>query len=203
MHTHQPHFAQVVSMSANGRSATAHAHPLNVMPRAPDYAQEDVFTNAAVESWEHGYDLGDPSLVAEVQEDENDGILSTSKRKVYENSDHPMLTWAGHQDEYLDGMLRLEGRGYPAIYSKCGGCGEADPTFRCAQQTCYGPGLFCKECIVARHAVLPTHWIQEWNGNFFVRRSLKDLGLVMQLGHRQASAAIVPSGYTRTSWSSM
>jgi hypothetical protein len=178
MHTHQPHFAQVVSMSANGRSATAHAHPLNVMPRAPDYAQEDVFTNAAVESWEHGYDLGDPSLVAEVQEDENDGILLTSKRKVYENSvrlsaaccwirahfitmqDHPMLTWAGHQDEYLDEMLRLEGRGYPAIYSKCGGCGEADPTFRCAQQTCYGPGLFCKECIVARHAVLPTHWIQ-------------------------------------------
>ncbi|KAF8151201.1 hypothetical protein K438DRAFT_1623891 [Mycena galopus ATCC 62051] len=94
-----------------------------------------------------------------------------------------MLTWAGHQDEYLDEMLRLEGRGYPAIHSKCGGCGEADPTYRCAQQTCYGPGLFCKKCIVARHAVLPTHWIQEWNGNFFVRRSLKDLGLVIQLGH--------------------
>ncbi|KAJ7798188.1 hypothetical protein B0H14DRAFT_2388945, partial [Mycena olivaceomarginata] len=48
---------------------------------------------------------------------------------------------------------------------------------------CYGPGLFCKECIVACHTILPMHWIQEWNGNFFVQQSLKDLGLVMQLGH--------------------
>ena len=71
-----------------------------------------------------------------------------------------MLTWAAHQDEYLEEMLHLEGCGYPAIYSKCGGCGEADPVYRCTQQTCYGPGLFCKSCIVAHHSVLPTHWIQ-------------------------------------------
>ncbi|KAJ6490862.1 hypothetical protein C8R45DRAFT_1053137 [Mycena sanguinolenta] len=80
-------------------------------------------------------------------------------------------------------MLRLEGRGYPVIYSKCGGCGEADLAYRCAQQTCYRPGLFCRRCIVVRHTVLPTHWIQEWNGSFFRRCSLKDLGLVIQLGH--------------------
>ncbi|KAF7356785.1 hypothetical protein MVEN_01013800 [Mycena venus] len=183
MHTHQPHFAQVVSVSANGRSTTAHAHPLDILPRALDYVHKDVFANTAVESWDHGYDLGDPALVAEVQDDEDDGILLKSKRKVYKNSDHPMLTWAGHQDEYLDEMLHLEGRGYPAIYSKCGGCSEADPTYRCVQQTCYRPGLFCKKYIMACHVVLPTHWIQEWNGNFFVRRSLKDLGLVVQLSH--------------------
>ncbi|KAJ7050144.1 hypothetical protein C8F01DRAFT_1001117 [Mycena amicta] len=95
-----------------------------------------------------------------------------------------MLTWANeHQNEYLDELLRLEGRGYPAIYSTCGGCGRADPTFRCEHQTCYGPSLFCEPCIVQRHAVLPTHWIQQWNGRFFVRRSLKELGLVIQLGH--------------------
>ncbi|KAJ6488781.1 hypothetical protein C8R45DRAFT_826688 [Mycena sanguinolenta] len=99
-----------------------------------------------------------------------------------------MLTWVQHQSEYLDEMLRLEGRGYPAIYSKCGGCGEADPKYRCAQQTCYGPGLFCKKCIVSRHHVLPTHWVQEWNGEFFQQQSLKDLGLVIQLGH--------PPGYS-------
>ncbi|KAJ7858079.1 hypothetical protein B0H14DRAFT_2351919 [Mycena olivaceomarginata] len=71
--------------------------------------------------------------------------------------------------------------------------------YRCAQQTCYGPSLYCKKCIVSRHAALPTHWIQvrdiyfswgrltnylqEWNGSFFVRRTLKSLGLVIQLGH--------------------
>jgi hypothetical protein len=71
-----------------------------------------------------------------------------------------MLTWAGHQDEYLDEVLRLEGRGYPAIHSTCGGCKAPNPTFRCAQQTCYGPSLFCQACIVKGHTVLPTHWIQ-------------------------------------------
>ncbi|KAJ6576737.1 hypothetical protein B0H10DRAFT_1836766, partial [Mycena sp. CBHHK59/15] len=101
--------------------------------------------------------------------------------------DYPMLTWAGHQDEYLDEVLRLEGRGYPAIHSTCGGCKAPNPTFRCAQQTCYGPSLFCQACIVKGHTVLPTHWIQEWNGSFFERRALKDLGLVIQLGHPPGS----------------
>jgi hypothetical protein len=110
-----------------------------------------------------------------------------------------MLTWAEHQDEYLDEFLHLEGRGYTNIYSTCGGCGNADPTYRCAQQMCYGPSLYCKKCIISRHAALPTHWIQvrdiyfswgrltnylqEWNGSFFVRQTLKSLGLVIQLGH--------------------
>ncbi|KAF8214206.1 hypothetical protein K438DRAFT_1902237 [Mycena galopus ATCC 62051] len=81
-----------------------------------------------------------------------------------------MLTWAEHQDEYLDEMLRLEGRGYAAVYSKCAGCGGTDPTFRCERQLCHGPSMFCKPCI-------------EWNGSFCERRALKDLGLVIQLGH--------------------
>ncbi|KAJ7800789.1 hypothetical protein B0H14DRAFT_2155905, partial [Mycena olivaceomarginata] len=97
--------------------------------------------------------------------------------------DYPMLTWANYQDEYLDEMIRLEGRGYAAIYSKCRDCESCDPTFRCEHQTCYGPSLFCQTCIVKRHAVLPMHWIQEWNSTFFERRSLSSLGLVMQLGH--------------------
>ncbi|KAJ6479819.1 hypothetical protein C8R45DRAFT_1054444 [Mycena sanguinolenta] len=94
-----------------------------------------------------------------------------------------MLTWAEHQEEYLDEMLRLEGRGYPAIHSMCGGCSVVDPKFHCCQQTCYGPSLYCGQCVVDRHAVLPTPWIEEWNGAFFERRSLKELGLVIQLGH--------------------
>lgn len=119
-----------------------------------------------------------------------------------------MLTWAEHRDEYLDEMLRLEGRGYPAIYSNCGRCGRADPTYRCAQQMCHGPSLFCQQCIVDKHAALPTHWIevsaeiiiivfqlnheQEWNGAFFKRRSLKDLGLVVHLGHPVGTACGTP-----------
>jgi hypothetical protein len=92
-----------------------------------------------------------------------------------------MLTWAEHQDEYLDEMIRLEGRGYASIYSKCGGCGEPNPRFRCAQQTCFRLSLYCQKCVVARHAVLPTHWIQ-------VRSTV--------LG-RAAGTDIVPSGVER------
>ncbi|KAF8122730.1 hypothetical protein K438DRAFT_2004166 [Mycena galopus ATCC 62051] len=183
MHIHQPYVAEVVSVSANGRTATSHVHAVDIQPSLPGYSQEDIVTNGAVESWEFSYDLGDTSLLAEVQAPNTDGIVLTAKRKVYKNSDYPMLTWANHQDEYLEEMLRLEGRGYQAIYSRCGGCEEAAPTFRCEHQTCHGPSLFCKTCIMERHAVLPTHWIQEWNGGFFKRRALIDLGLSIQLGH--------------------
>ncbi|KAJ7772152.1 hypothetical protein B0H14DRAFT_2539080 [Mycena olivaceomarginata] len=188
MHIHQPHLGEVISMSANGRSATTESHVVDTHASIPSYVQEDVATNAAVESWDFGYDLGDPSLVGEVQEPETDGIML--KRKVYQNSDYPMLTWAAHQDEYLDEMLRLEGRGYAAIYSTCGGCQQPNPIFRCAQQTCYGPSLFCQRCIVERHSITSglTAYLQEWNGSFFERRSLKELGLVIQLGH--------PPGYS-------
>ncbi|KAF8174368.1 hypothetical protein K438DRAFT_1980398 [Mycena galopus ATCC 62051] len=151
MHAHQPHSAAVFSVSSNGRSVATHSHTVVAHVSVPEYAQEDIMTNAAVESWNFSYDLGDTSLLGEVQEPETDGI-TLKKRKVYENSDNPMLTWGEFQDEYLDEMLRLEGRGYSAMYS-----------------TCYGPSLFCQGCIVERHAVLPTHWIEEWNQTFFER----------------------------------
>ncbi|KAK7050147.1 CxC2 domain-containing protein [Favolaschia claudopus] len=184
MHIHNPHIGQVVSVSANGRTISAPAHQVHPDPAlAVSYAEEDPRTNAAVESMDFSYDLGDTSLLAEVQGAESDGIVLTGKRRVYQNSDYPMLTWAEHQDEYLDEMIRLEGRGYSAIYSTCGGCGAKDPTFRCENQLCFGPSLFCKSCTVHRHAALPTHWIQEWNGRRFERRSLSFLGLVVQLGH--------------------
>jgi hypothetical protein len=74
--------------------------------------------------------------------------------------DLPFQTWVGHRDEYLDEMLRLEGRGDREIYSTCGGCGEANPAYRCENQACYGTEMFCRHCVVLRHQVLPTHWIQ-------------------------------------------
>jgi hypothetical protein len=82
-----------------------------------------------------------------------------------------MLTWAEHQDEYLHEMLRSEGRGYASIYSTCGQCSEPNPSFRCDQQTCLGLALYCQACVVARHAVLPTHWIQVHSTEFAVALS--------------------------------
>ncbi|KAJ7434713.1 hypothetical protein FB451DRAFT_1063154 [Mycena latifolia] len=84
------------------------------------------------------------------------------------------------RDEFLDEMLRLKGRGDPIAYAACAGCGAADPTFRCEHQLCHGVQMCCQACIVEQHKLLPTHW---WDGEFFTRRSLADLGLVVQLGH--------------------
>ncbi|KAJ7803346.1 hypothetical protein B0H14DRAFT_2225232, partial [Mycena olivaceomarginata] len=92
-----------------------------------------------------------------------------------------------HRDEYLDEMLWLEGRGNIEVYSACGSCGAENPVYRCESQTCYGPGMFCRTCIVECHQVLPTHWIQEWTGEYFERVGLATLGLVVQLGHTPGS----------------
>ncbi|KAJ7170324.1 hypothetical protein C8R43DRAFT_944839 [Mycena crocata] len=55
-----------------------------------------------------------------------------------------------------------------------------------AHVLCYGTHMFCRACMVEKHAVLPTHWAQsgqEWNGTHFKRVGLAKLGLVMQLDH--------------------
>ncbi|KAJ7144867.1 hypothetical protein C8R43DRAFT_891090, partial [Mycena crocata] len=87
------------------------------------------------------------------------------------------------RDEYLDEMIRLEGRGSEAFRSVCATCGTPDPLYRCVEQVCYGPALYCLQCTVHNHRALPTHWIEQWNGSFFERQGLDSLGLVVQLGH--------------------
>ena len=58
--------------------------------------------------------------------------------------------------------------------------------------------MYCQGCVVSRHKALPLHCMkvrsqlerapylymwQEWNGKYFERRTLKNLGLNVQLGH--------------------
>ncbi|KAJ7025446.1 hypothetical protein C8F04DRAFT_1212864 [Mycena alexandri] len=95
----------------------------------------------------------------------------------------PLKAWLPLRDEYLDEMLRLEGRGSLIARSVCAACGSEDPTFRCVHQTCMGPEMFCAVCIVDKHAFLPTHLVEEWNDEYFERQTLYELGLVVQLGH--------------------
>ncbi|KAJ6609453.1 hypothetical protein B0H10DRAFT_1813813, partial [Mycena sp. CBHHK59/15] len=41
----------------------------------------------------------------------------------------------------------------------------------------------CEKCCIEEHARNPLHSLKEWNGEFWVDRSLYDLGLIYQLGH--------------------
>ncbi|KAJ7429361.1 hypothetical protein B0H11DRAFT_2266008 [Mycena galericulata] len=182
MHVHQPHTSERLHVSSDGRRGFTNVTAVNTDPDLPVYA-EDAATNAALESFDFGYGMGDDSLRPEFQEPPPAGVVLIEKNKRYENSDFPFKTFVAYRDPVLDEMLRLEGRGEPKVYGRCGGCGTAAPTYRCEHQACFGPELFCSQCIVKSHKVLPAHHIEEWKDKFFHRRSLADLGLVMQLGH--------------------
>jgi hypothetical protein len=62
------------------------------------------------------------------------------------------------QDEYLDDMIYVEGRGLNG--HSCAGCESPNPVFQCADEECVGLGMRCEECIVKAHQHLPFHWIE-------------------------------------------
>ncbi|KAI0038982.1 hypothetical protein FA95DRAFT_1585382 [Auriscalpium vulgare] len=109
--------------------------------------------------------------------------VALGRARRYQNSDFPLLTWIPLRDEYLDEVLRLEGRGACFGAVRCsGGCsGEEEATIRC--RDCFGGGMACVGCAVKSHALHPLHRVEQWNGSFFARTSLASLGLRVQLNH--------------------
>ncbi|KAF7326337.1 CxC2 domain-containing protein [Mycena kentingensis (nom. inval.)] len=109
-------------------------------------------------------------------------------------SDDPLATWA-HDDReaYLAELLRFEGRGAHQ-YLLCRECGSEPAVFRC--RDCLDGGILrCRACFVEAHKYLPFHRPQEWNGSYFAPRSLKSLGLRVQLGHSHEAnhACVAPA----------
>ncbi|KAJ7442097.1 hypothetical protein B0H11DRAFT_1724840, partial [Mycena galericulata] len=97
--------------------------------------------------------------------------------------DDPFRQWAeDHRETFLTEVLRLEGRGDHASYTTCSRCLDGNADHRCSD--CLGGGeLLCSRCILNGHRQLPFHKIQRWTGSIFERRTLKALGLRIQLGH--------------------
>ncbi|KAJ7478933.1 hypothetical protein FB451DRAFT_1032097 [Mycena latifolia] len=95
--------------------------------------------------------------------------------------DDPFRQWAeDHLDGFLAEFLRLDGRGdhNPVCAACCKNAGD----HRCVH--CLGGGeLLCSGCMVKEHRHLPFHQIQHWRGSMFVRKTLKEMGLRIQLGH--------------------
>ncbi|TFK59258.1 hypothetical protein BDN72DRAFT_873066 [Pluteus cervinus] len=106
------------------------------------------------------------------------------KRQRRPGTVHPLLNFIPQRDVFLQESIRHEGRGLEDGASMtCGGCKRSDAAayFRC--ETCFDCRLFCASCVVSNHAANPFHWVEEWDGSFFIRRSLRELGLHIQLGH--------------------
>lgn len=112
-----------------------------------------------------------------------------------------MRVWRGRADLYLAELLRLEAPLTEDMIcpswdgSGCQGVAE----YRCL--ACLDQTMFCQACLVAGHRRLPLHRVQvpglvspsriltlmdlskHWNGEFFERTTMHDLGLRIQLGH--------------------
>lgn len=80
--------------------------------------------------------------------------------KVNVFKDNPLGQWVqDHRQQYLEELLRFEGRGDHALDTECCRCGKGVPEYRCCN--CLGGGeLVCKDCIVASHRQMPFHSIQ-------------------------------------------
>ncbi|KAF8547238.1 hypothetical protein OG21DRAFT_1425232 [Imleria badia] len=53
--------------------------------------------------------------------------------------------------------------------------------YRC--RNCIAVDLYCKGCLLVAHAAQPVHMINEWTGEYWIQKPLKDLGVIIQLGH--------------------
>ncbi|KAF7975232.1 hypothetical protein HWV62_10194 [Athelia sp. TMB] len=80
--------------------------------------------------------------------------------------DHLLATEA---DERIGTPCRCAVDNPPARMVKCHDCFQSAPT--------------CSNCFIASHALSPLHWAEKWNGTFFERVDISELGHVISLGH--------------------
>lgn len=69
----------------------------------------------------------------------------------------------------------------PHIGKPCYQCKSPEAPYRCFD--CFNAPLLCQDCIINSHRWSPLHRILHWNGSYFERKGLKDLGYVLYLGH--------------------
>ncbi|KAJ7156814.1 hypothetical protein C8R43DRAFT_1125395 [Mycena crocata] len=99
------------------------------------------------------------------------------------DSDYPLREWVEeNREEFLRELLRAEGRGDHREYAVCPGCATENAEYRC-KSCLMGGEMLCKACVVQRHQGNPLHPIELWTGVHFEKKTLKQLGLRIQLGH--------------------
>ncbi|OBZ70079.1 hypothetical protein A0H81_09618 [Grifola frondosa] len=103
--------------------------------------------------------------------------------------DHPLHEWIPEIPEYLNELIRLEGRCGMAT-DLCAKCQTAGNLFRC--EDCHDLSLYCGQCTKDVHIRHPLHRISRWMKTHFRRAILRDVGIRIQLGHPIGEACINP-----------
>ncbi|KAH9914777.1 uncharacterized protein BXZ73DRAFT_92737 [Epithele typhae] len=97
--------------------------------------------------------------------------------------------WLPLRQDFLDELLRYEGSEH--IHSSvCRTCKRPGATFRCSQ--CHSRRLYCQVCAIDRHTDIPLHILEAR----CLRLGLRELGVVLQLGH-DGDSCPCPSPTTR------
>ncbi|KAF8133498.1 hypothetical protein K438DRAFT_2128575 [Mycena galopus ATCC 62051] len=92
--------------------------------------------------------------------------------------DDALAHWVhNYRDVYLRVLVTREGPMGEEGECSCG----APSKYRCGD--CVGGQILCRKCMVESHRLRPLCRIEAWNGAFFERRELRQLGLRVQLGH--------------------
>ncbi|KAF8976702.1 hypothetical protein BDQ17DRAFT_1454822 [Cyathus striatus] len=105
-----------------------------------------------------------------------------------QKSSAKLRDWIQYQNEFLDEILRHDGKGDYIDEDKCYMCKKENALYK--RKDCLnGTLMHCKNCIVHVHAHLPLHRIEKWSGLYFEKDSLKNLGLIIQLGHGGAACS--------------
>ncbi|KAG0699572.1 hypothetical protein DFH29DRAFT_877228 [Suillus ampliporus] len=79
--------------------------------------------------------------------------------------------------DYLEILLEWEGPPANRVCCLCNG----DDAQKC--HDCLSKLILCTKCCRMQHAQLPFHQISQWNGDFFERTMLMNLGVEIHLGH--------------------
>lgn len=114
----------------------------------------------------------------------NQEYTSGTKRRTDPTEHLPTYLRFLYRRDGLDGRgLACNGRACRLAASPPSSTAQ-EPIFRCIDCLCLK--LYCKTCIIARHATLPFHRLERWIGKryqSFVRTTLDDLGYELCLGH--------------------
>ena len=89
-----------------------------------------------------------------------------------------MVQFTEKMDHLLDLMLMREAE--PGVNKLCA-CGKNIADTRCLE--CSSLPLQCTQCICLSHRHQPFHWVERWEGTYFVRTDLERLGFELCLGH--------------------
>jgi len=85
----------------------------------------------------------------------------------------------------VDGLLQALLAREALPNGNCSRCGERPGRWRCAD--CFQPHQLCRQCMRHSHMENPFHRIQRWTGTYFRPASLWEVGVYIQLGHKDSS----------------